>query len=106
MKLLLLVEFHLHPEPRSVREEILGEGQRALHIELILGRATQLHLGEGELLAQLVALPLVGLSVDRSFVSRIVKLGLNAAELPTLDAQFDEITEGEELSKKAQLRTK
>src|ERR1019366_1888957 len=40
------------------------------------------------------------------YESRIVKLGLNAAELSTLDEEFEEITEGEELSKKAQLRTK
>jgi type I restriction enzyme R subunit len=32
--------------------------------------------------------------------SRISKLSLNAAELPTLDAEFEEITEGEELTKK------
>lgn len=34
------------------------------------------------------------------YESRIAKLGLNASELPTLDAEFDEITEGEELTKK------
>jgi type I restriction enzyme R subunit len=30
------------------------------------------------------------------YESRISKLGLNASELPTLDADFEEITEGEE----------
>ena len=40
------------------------------------------------------------------YESRIAKLGLNAAELPKIDAEFDEITEGEELSKKEQLKTK
>ncbi len=40
------------------------------------------------------------------YESRIAKLSLNAAELPKLDAEFDEITEGEELSKKEQLKTK
>jgi hypothetical protein len=38
--------------------------------------------------------------------SRISKLSLNAAELPKLDAEFEEITEGEELTKKEQLKTK
>jgi type I restriction enzyme R subunit len=32
--------------------------------------------------------------------------GLNAAELPKLDAEFEEITEGEELTKKEKLKTK
>ncbi len=40
------------------------------------------------------------------YESRIAKLGLNAAALPNLDAEFDEITEGEELSKKEQIKTK
>ncbi len=34
------------------------------------------------------------------YESRIAKLGLNASELPKLDAEFEEITEGEELTKK------
>jgi len=38
--------------------------------------------------------------------SRIAKLALNAAELPKLDAEFEEITEGEELTKKEKLKTK
>ena len=32
------------------------------------------------------------------------KLSLNAAELPKLDAEFEEITEGEELTKKEKLK--
>jgi type I restriction enzyme R subunit len=40
------------------------------------------------------------------YESRIAKLGLNAAELPKLDAEFDEITEGEELTRKEKLKTK
>src|SRR5207244_8586041 len=40
------------------------------------------------------------------YESRIAKLGLNAAELPKLDAEFDEITEGAEQSKKEQTKTK
>jgi type I restriction enzyme R subunit len=40
------------------------------------------------------------------YESRIAKLGLNAAELPKLDAEFEEITEGEELTKKEKLKTK
>jgi type I restriction enzyme R subunit len=40
------------------------------------------------------------------YESRISKLSLNAAELPMLDADFEEITEGEELTKKEKLKTK
>ena len=40
------------------------------------------------------------------YESRISKLSLNAAELPKLDAEFEEITEGEELTKKEKLKTK
>ncbi len=40
------------------------------------------------------------------YESRISKLSLNAAELPKLDAEFEEITEGEELSRKEKLKTK
>ena len=40
------------------------------------------------------------------YESRIAKLGLNASELPRLDEHFDEITEGEEQSKREQLKTK
>jgi type I restriction enzyme R subunit len=40
------------------------------------------------------------------YESRIAKLALNAAELPKLDAEFEEITEGEELTKKEKLKTK
>ena len=40
------------------------------------------------------------------YESRISKLSLNAAELPKIDEEFEEITEGEELSKKERLKTK
>jgi type I restriction enzyme R subunit len=40
------------------------------------------------------------------YESRISKLSLNAAELPKLDVEFEEITEGEELTKKEKLKTK
>ncbi len=40
------------------------------------------------------------------YESRIAKLGLNASELPKLDEEFEEITEGEELAKKEKLKTK
>ncbi len=40
------------------------------------------------------------------YESRISKLSLNAAEMPKIDAEFEEITEGEELTKKEKLKTK
>jgi type I restriction enzyme R subunit len=40
------------------------------------------------------------------YESRISKLSLNAAELPKLDEEFEEITEGEELTKKEKLKSK
>lgn len=40
------------------------------------------------------------------YESRIAKLGLNASELPKIDDEFDEITEGEEESKKEKLKSK
>jgi type I restriction enzyme R subunit len=40
------------------------------------------------------------------YESRIAKLALNAAALPKLDSEFDEITEGEELTKKEKLKSK
>jgi type I restriction enzyme R subunit len=40
------------------------------------------------------------------YESRIAKLGLNISELPKLDAEFEEITEGEELTRKEKLKTK
>lgn len=40
------------------------------------------------------------------YESRIAKLGLNAAELPKIDAEFEEITEGEELTNREKLKTK
>ena len=40
------------------------------------------------------------------YESRISKLGLNAAALPKIDEEFEEITEGEELTKKEKLKSK
>jgi type I restriction enzyme R subunit len=40
------------------------------------------------------------------YESRIAKLGLNAAALPGIDAEFDEITEGEEQTRKEKLKSK
>jgi hypothetical protein len=40
------------------------------------------------------------------YESRISRLSLNAAELPTLDSEFEEITESEELTKKEKLKSK
>ncbi|WP_395743441.1 type I restriction endonuclease subunit R [Prosthecobacter sp.] len=40
------------------------------------------------------------------YESRISKLSLNASELPKIDDEFEEITEGEELTKKEKLKTK
>jgi type I restriction enzyme R subunit len=40
------------------------------------------------------------------YESRIAKLGLNAAELPRIDDEFDEITEGEEHTNKERLKSK
>jgi type I restriction enzyme R subunit len=40
------------------------------------------------------------------YESRVAKLGLNQAELPKIDEEFEEITEGEELTRKERLKTK
>jgi type I restriction enzyme R subunit len=40
------------------------------------------------------------------YESRVAKLGLNASEVPKIDKEFEEITEGEELTRKEQLKTK
>ncbi len=40
------------------------------------------------------------------YESRIAKLGLNAAALPKIDEEFEEITEGEELTAREKLKTK
>jgi type I restriction enzyme R subunit len=40
------------------------------------------------------------------YESRIAKLALNAAEMPKIDEEFEEITEGEEHSSKEKLKTK
>ena len=47
-----------------------------------------------------------GATVPIYFESRIAKLSLNQAALPTIDAEFEEITEGEDQAKKQQLKTK
>jgi type I restriction enzyme R subunit len=47
-----------------------------------------------------------GATVPIYYESRIAKLSLNEEVLPTLDDEFEEITEGEEESRKQQLRTK
>ncbi|NLE57670.1 MAG: HsdR family type I site-specific deoxyribonuclease, partial [Planctomycetes bacterium] len=40
------------------------------------------------------------------YESRIAKLALNESEIPHLDAEFEEITEGEEVERKEKLKTK
>lgn len=40
------------------------------------------------------------------YESRVAKLGLNQAELPKIDEEFEEITEGEEQTRKERLKTK
>jgi type I restriction enzyme R subunit len=40
------------------------------------------------------------------YESRIAKLGLNASELPKIDEEFEEITEGEEQTRRERLKTK
>ena len=40
------------------------------------------------------------------YESRVAKLGLNASELPKIDKEFEEITEGEEVTRKEKLKTK
>jgi type I restriction enzyme R subunit len=40
------------------------------------------------------------------YESRVQKLGLNQSELPKIDKEFEEITEGEELTRKEKLKTK
>jgi type I restriction enzyme R subunit len=40
------------------------------------------------------------------YESRVAKLGLNASEIPKIDEEFEEITEGEEESRKQKRKTK
>jgi type I restriction enzyme R subunit len=47
-----------------------------------------------------------GATVPIYYESRIAKLALNESELPKVDAEFEEITEGEEIGRKEQLKTK
>lgn len=60
---------------------MLSESQQALDVELVFRRLAQLHLGEGELLTQLVALPLVSLPINRSFVKERVLDPIEALSL-------------------------
>ena len=45
-------------------------------------------------------------TVPINYESRIAKLALNSSELPTIDAEFEEITESEEQSRKEKLKSK
>ncbi len=45
-------------------------------------------------------------TVPIHYESRIAKLSLNASEVPKLDDEFEQITEGEEMTKKEQLKAK
>lgn len=47
-----------------------------------------------------------GATVPIYYESRVAKLALNEAELPQLDDEFEEITEGQEEERKQQLKTK
>ena len=47
-----------------------------------------------------------GATVPIYYVGRLAKLELNAAERPTLDVDFEEVTEGEEVEHKERLKTK
>lgn len=47
-----------------------------------------------------------GATVPIYYESRLAKLELSAAQRPTLDAQFEEVTEGEEIEHKERLKTK
>ena len=47
-----------------------------------------------------------GATVPIYYESRVAKLALNESELPKVDAEFEEITEGEEIDRKEKLKTK
>ena len=47
-----------------------------------------------------------GATVPIYYESRIAKLSLSESELPKVDAEFEEITEGEEIDRKEKLKTK
>ena len=47
-----------------------------------------------------------GATVPIYYESRLAKLELDEAERPTIDPEFDEVTEGEEVERKEQLKTK
>jgi type I restriction enzyme R subunit len=47
-----------------------------------------------------------GATVPIYYESRLAKLSLDEAERPTIDAEFEEVTEGEEVERKERLKTK
>ena len=47
-----------------------------------------------------------GATVPIYYESRLAKLELKEEERPTLDAEFEEVTEGEEMERKEKLKTK
>src|SRR5450631_3976640 len=70
LKLLLLLKAEVAPKPRRICYDVLSERQDALDVELIEDRVTEFDLREGELLAELVALTLVRLPIDRTLMQR------------------------------------
>jgi len=65
---LFLSEIEFDPKARGVRDDVLGEGQDTVDVELIEDSVIQLDLNERELFAKLVPLALIGLSVNRSLM--------------------------------------
>ena len=61
-------EIEFDPKPRGVRDDVLGEGQDTVDVELIEDGVIQLDLNERGLFAKLVPLALIGLSVNRSLM--------------------------------------
>ena len=61
---LLLIERGLHPQAGRVGQEVLGKAKHTLDIELFQPHLMQLKLSEGQLLPELVALPVIGRLVD------------------------------------------
>ncbi len=68
LKPLFLNEIEFHPKARGVRDDVLGEGQDTVDVELIEDRVIQLDLSESQLFAKLVPLALIGLSVNRTLM--------------------------------------
>ena len=71
----------MDPEVRRARQNALCEGQDAFYVHFFELGGVPVHLHERELLAQLVAMPVVPLDVDRSLVEerlvQTVELFLN-----------------------------